>query len=221
MKSATTLAAAVLAVGFGVVSYIMIALEPGMGFVTPADYFDPVKVTAGYASLPWLVSTLLYLTFPVALFVLAKASAQERVSQFGLTSAALGLLLGSIDLVGVQLSSLLSGKENLQAAVAALLPIRFAVLKATVVMLGLFAWGTTRESVGHSIGVRSWRALGWMVLGVSIVFLFVFVPAPIAFFVWAAGLTLTNARTREHGLKTPRAPEFSAQGIHSPSTASV
>jgi hypothetical protein len=78
-----------------------------------------------------------------------------------------------------------------QAAVAAILPIRFAVLKTTVVMVRLFAWGTTRASEGHCIGVRTWRALGWIVVAVSVLFLFVFTPAPIAFFMWAVGLTVT------------------------------
>ncbi len=81
-------------------------------------------------------------------------------------------------------------------AVAALLPVRFAVLKATVVVLGLFAWGTTRASAGHGLAVRSWRILGWVVLVVSVGFVFVFVPAPIAFFLWAAGLTLKYALER-------------------------
>ncbi len=196
MRSATALAAGYLAFGFGVISFIMIGVEPGMGFVTPADYFDPVKVTAGYASLPWLVSTLLYLTFPVPLYVLARSSPQKHVSQFGLAAAAIGLLLASIDAVGIELSSILRSKEQVQPAVAALLPIRFAVLKATVVMLGLFAWGTTRSSGGHGIGGRSWRVLGWVVLAVSVAFLFVFLPAPIAFFIWAAALTLKCALER-------------------------
>lgn len=212
MKSATALAAGYLAFAFGVVSYIMIRIEPGMGFTTPADFFDPVKVTAGYASIPWLVSTLLYLLMPVALFVLARSFVHERVSQLGLVAAALGLLLGSIDLVGVQLHSLLSSEEQVQVAVAALLPIRFAVLKATVVTLGLFAWGTTRARKGHGIGVRSWRVLGWVVLVVSVAFLFVFLPAPIAFFLWGVGLTLTCMVQRGDAPSSPRLAESVAEG---------
>ncbi len=196
MKSATVLAAADLAVGFGIISYIMLGIEPGMGFTTPGDYFDPVKTAAGYASLPWLVSTIVYLTFPVALYVLARSTGRRGVSQLGLAAAALGLLLGSVDLVGLQLHSLISGQEEVRLAVAALLPIRFAVLKATVVLLGLFAWGTTRAGAGHGLGMRSWRILGWAVLLVSVAFLFVFVPVPIAFFIWAAALTLKCALER-------------------------
>jgi len=174
----------------------MIRVERGMGFVTPADYFDPVKVTVGYASSAWLVSTILYLTLPVALFVLAKSSVQERVSQFGLAAAGVGLLLGTLDLVGIQLASLLPGEVEVQAAVAAMMPIRFAVLKATVLILGLFAWSTTRAGGGQGIGARTWRALGWFVLAVSVAFLFVFVPVPIAFSVWGVALTLIYALQR-------------------------
>jgi hypothetical protein len=202
MKSMTVVAAGFVAVGFGVVSYIMIRIEPGMGFATPADYFDPVKVTAGYASVPWLVVNLLYLLFPVALFVLAKSSAQERFSAFGLAAAAAGLFLGIIDRVAIQLPSLLPSDKEVHAAVAAMLPIRLAVLKTTVVMLGLFAWRTTRASDGHGVGMRSWRVLGWVVLAVSIAFLFVFIPAPIAFCVWAAGLTVKATLDKGDASKT-------------------
>ena len=194
MKSPAVWAAGYLALGFGVVSYIMIRVEPGMGFVTPADYFDPVKVTAGYASTPWLVVNLLYLTFFVAVLVLARTSVSEQFSQLGLAAAVSGLFLGTIDLAGIQLPLLLPSEQEVRVAVAAMLPIRFAVLKATVLLLGVFAWGTTRASDNRGLPMRLWRVLGWLVLAVSITFLFVFIPAPIAFCVWAAGLTATCAR---------------------------
>ncbi len=195
MKSATVLAAADLAIGFGIISFIMLGIEPGMGFVSPADFFDPVKATVGYASMAWLVSTIVYLTFPVALVVLARSTGRG-VSELGLAAAALGLFLGCIDVVGIQLHSLLPTEERVRVAVGALLPIRFAVLKATVVVLGLFAWGTTRANAGPGLAGRSWRILGWVVLVVSVGFVFVFVPAPVAFFLWAAGLTLKYALER-------------------------
>lgn len=194
MRSARALAAAYVAVVFGVVSYILLGVERGMGFVTPGDYFDPIKVTAGYASGAWRVSTALYLTLPPALFVLAKTSARQRVSEFGLASAGFGLFLGTLDLVGIQLASFLSNEAQLHAAVAALIPVRFAVLKTTVMMLGLFAWGTTNAAEANGVGGRSWRVLGWIVLALSVIFLFVFVPVPIAFFVWALVLTVNSAR---------------------------
>lgn len=193
MKSAKALAAADLAVGFGIISFIMLGIEPGMGFTTPGDFLDPVKVTRGYASIPWLVSTVIYLTFPVALYVLARSIQRRSISELGLAAAALGLFLACLDAVGIQLRFLLPGEEQVRLAVTALLPIRFAVLKATVVMLGLFAWGTTRTGAGHGPGMRSWRILGWAVLLVSVAFVFVFVPVPVAFFLWAAGLTLKCA----------------------------
>ncbi len=214
MKSATALAAADLAIGFGVISFIMLGIEPGMGFVKPGDFFDPVKVTVGYASMAWLVSTIVYLTFPVALCVLAKSTGRRGLSELGLAAAALGLLLGCIDLVGIQLHSLLPREEEVRVAVAALLPVRFAVLKATVLVLGLFAWGTTRGSAGDGLGARSWRILGWAVLVVSVAFLFVFLPVPIAFFVWAAGLTLKCALERGDAPGRARVPaEDSSQPV--------
>ncbi len=217
MKSATAWAAGYLAFGFGVVSFIMLGIEPAMGFVKPADYFDPVKLAAGYASKAWLVSTLLYLTFPIPLFVLARSSSGKHVSHFGLAAAAVGLLLATLDLVGTQLSSLLPGEEQVRVAAAAMVPIRFAVLKATCVLLGLFAWGTTRAAPGHGMATRAWRGFGWFVLAVSLAFLFVFVPVPVAFFLWAVGLTVACTRQQGEASGSPRgadvAVERSAQPV--------
>ncbi len=210
MKSATALAAGYLAFGFGVVSFIMLGIEPGMGFVRPADYFDPVKLAAGYASKAWLVSSLLYLTFPVPLFVLARSSAGKHVSHFGLAAAAVGLLLATLDLVGTQLPSLLPGEQEVRVAVAAMVPIRYAVLKATCVLLGLFAWETTRATAGHGLAVRGWRALGWLVLAVSVASLFVFVPVPVAFFLWAVGLTVACTRQKGEAPGSPHVADVAA-----------
>lgn len=188
-------AAGYLAIGFAVVSYIAVRIEPSMGFVTPIDYFDPVKVAAGYSSLPWLVENLLYFTFPVALFVLSRSGVQERVARLGVAAACVWLVLASIDRVGIQLSSMTSSQFDVTAAVAAMLPVRLAVLKATVVSTGLFAWATTRTSDPTGVAMRSWRALGWIVLLTSVAFFFVFLPMPVVFCVWTVGLTLTLGET--------------------------
>ena len=64
--SVRALAAAFLAVGFAAVSYVAIAAEPGMGFTTPGDFLDPVKVATGYQSGVWRLEKLFYLGFPRA-----------------------------------------------------------------------------------------------------------------------------------------------------------
>lgn len=112
-----------------------------------------------------------------------------------MVTAVLFLLLGAIDRVGIQLPSLVSGDEAVRTAVAAMLPIRAAVLKSTVVALGVFAWSTTRASGGRGIATGSWKALGWVVLATSVLFVFVFVPAPWAFAVWGIGLTIRTVVT--------------------------
>lgn len=91
------------------------------------------------------------------------------------------------------------------AAVAATLPVRFALLKSAVITLGVFTWGTTRLNPSSGAGDKVWRGFGWLTLLSSIAFLFVFVPVPIVFFVW--GLTLAVRLSRASSMPPEGATE--------------
>lgn len=190
MRKTNVFAASFLGVGFACVSYVMLFLEPSMGFKNPADYFDAQKVAAGYASTAWLVTSVLYLAFPIAVMAIAYSANDRHLQWFGVGAALLGLMLGAVDRAGSQLPALLPTHEAVLAAVAALLPIRFAILKATVVALGLFAWRTTRTGSAHGAGPRVWRGFGWVVLVASVGFMFVFIPVPVVFAIWGVGLAI-------------------------------
>jgi hypothetical protein len=189
MRLANTLAAGCIALGFGVVSFIMLRIEPQMGFVTPADYFDPENVVAGYATTAWKVENLIYLLLPFALLVLARSADDTRARVSGVIAAVLFFLLGALDRVGIQLPALAPDGEAVRAALMAMLPVRAAVLKTAVVALGALAWTTTRAPGGKGMWTGAWRGLGWVILAGSGLFVFVFVPAPLLFFVWGLGLT--------------------------------
>jgi hypothetical protein len=194
MRSANTLAAAFLAFGWGGLCYIMNFVEPTMGFETPADFFDPAKVAAGYdSSFAWRLINILILTFPIAIVVLVKRSEDRYLVWSGIISALLLLVFGCIDRVGFQLRDVLPTQEAVHDALAAMLPVRFAVQKSMVVVLGLFAWRMTRRPAGTGIIGLLWGGLGWVVLALSIVFVFVSIPVPIAFFIWAIGLMIHQA----------------------------
>ncbi len=220
MRSASSMAAAFLALGFAVVSFIAIAIEPAMGFATFADFFDSAKVAAGYGSAAWRLENLIYFGFSAALLVLVVRSHRRYEAVPGLVAAVLFLLLASVDRVGIQLPALLPTEDALRASIAAALPVRFAVLKSAVVALGFFAWSTTRTPRGTGLGqvrasgrgiwTAAWRALGWLVLALSLVFLFAFVPVPLAFFVWAVGLTVARARPEREAAGARPAPEPAA-----------
>jgi hypothetical protein len=123
-----TLAAAYLALVWGVVCVIMIFIEPGMGFEVPQDFFDPIKVAAGYeSSFAWRFSNLLLIALPLALVVLIAKSNDRFLVWSGLFSALLVLIFGCLDAVGFQLRALLPTDEAVYSALASLLPIRFAI----------------------------------------------------------------------------------------------
>lgn len=191
MRTSKMLAAGFLAVGFAWVSYVATFVEPDMGFVTlPADFFDAEKVAEGYTSLVWLVSDVIYLAFPVAVMTLVYWADDRLLRWAGAGSSLLWLVIGAIDRIGIELPTLLPTNEAVIAAVAAMLPIRFALLKAAVVTLGVVAWRTTRPGVSPGAAARVWAGFGWLVLALTVAFVFVLVPVPIIFTIWGFALTL-------------------------------
>ena len=198
MKQGTLVAASFLALGFVAISLILVAIEPGMGFTGPADYFDPSKVLIGSESLVWLLGDLIYLGFSVALAYLALGSDDRFLRASGLAAAVTFLLIASLGRTLAQLPILISDKGRLEAAVLGLAAVRFGTLKTMVVALGTFAWRTTREGAA-GVGSAAWRGLGYLLLAASATFVFVFIPIPLLFTVWAVWFAVRQAR----GAQTP------------------
>jgi hypothetical protein len=73
-----------------------------------------------------------------------------------------------------------------------------------VIALGVFAWRTTRNSGASGLVFWIWNLLGWGVLGLSLAFVFVLVPIPLAYFSWALGLTIREAAQRRTSAVHPR-----------------
>lgn len=206
MARTTAVAAGFLGLGFGWVTYVAVLVEPGMGFQTPGDFLDAEKVAAGYTSAVWLVSNWLYLLFPVAILLLARPSDDPWLRWSGLAAALLFLVVGSIDRVGIQLPDLLSSDETVVSAVGAMLPVRFALLKAAVLALGVFAWRTTRTPGAEGWSGRLWRGFGWLTLVAAVLFMAVFLPVPVLLFFWGTGLAVMELRTSRNRRQVAPAP---------------
>lgn len=188
--NARALAAAFVAAGFAFVTWVAVFVEPDMGFAGFADFFDADKVIAGYGTVVWRVENLLYLAFPFAFFLLAATSRDRFELWSGALAGLLFLVVGAIDRVGLQLVTTLQDDAALRASISGMLPVRFALLKCTVLAICLFAWRTTRGGWAGGLAGKAWAALGVLVLVVGLAFLFAFVPAPLAIFLWAAALTV-------------------------------
>jgi hypothetical protein len=190
MKRSSSFAAGFLVLGFLAISFIVLFVEPGMGFATPKDFFDPEKVANGYTSLAWFLGDLFYLTIGIATARIARTSDDRYLIWSALAAGILFFLLGAIDRVAAQLPSLMRDADSAEAGLIALLPIRFAVLKTAAFSLAVFAWRTTTTTDGKGTLVWVWRGFGYVILALGVLFIFIFIPLPIAFFVWAVGLTV-------------------------------
>ena len=193
MKKGSVLATTFLALGFLTISFIFLVVERGMGITEPADFFDPAKVAIGMESVAWLVGDLIYLGFAVALGYLALKSEDRYLRASGLAAALAFVFIVGLGRALVQLPALISDSDRLETAMLGLLPVRFAALKTMVLTLGLFAWRTTR---GGEPGAASaaWRGLGYLILIASTAFLFVFIPVPLLFTLWAVWFAFRQAR---------------------------
>ena len=194
MSRGDTAAASFLALGFGGVTAILLFVEPAMGFGAFADYFDPARVLAAAPSTAWLIGDLIYLGFGPALARLAVSSADRYLRATGLIAAVAFFFIGSLGRVMAALPAIIEPADQLQAAVLGLLPVRFAALRTTVFALGVFAWRTTRPTPGDPRRSPAWQGLGYLALAASIAFIFVFLPVPLLFAVWATWLAVRHAR---------------------------
>ena len=195
MRKGKVVAAAFVALGFVFVSFVLLVVERRMGLTSVADFFDPAKVLVGLASPVWLIGDLIYLGFGLALAYLTTSSEDRILRATGLIAAAGFVFIGCLGQVAKMLPSLIADSGHVETALLGLLPVRLAALRTTVLALGIFAWRTTRDRETGQSGPVAWRALGYLVLAASVAFLFVFLPIPVLFAIWALWLTIREARS--------------------------
>ncbi len=183
-----------LALGFLFVAIVMLFVEPGMGFAGPADFFDPVKVLRGAATVVWAVEDVIYLGFGIALVYLALRSDDRWLRAAGIAAGVLLVLVANLSRVLALLPGYIDDPVRLDAAASGLLPVRFAALRTGVLALGLFAWRTTRGPADGGREAGLWRGFGYLVLVGAAAFNFVFFPVPLLFTIWAVWYAIRPAR---------------------------
>jgi hypothetical protein len=195
LKKTSTIAASFLALGFAIVSFIFLVIEPRMGFSELSDFFDPAKVLSAVGSPAWFVGKVIYLGFGVALQYLAFSSNDRYLRASGLIAAVGFVFIASLGRVLDQLPTFIGDDSQLQVAVLGFLPVRLAALRTTVLALGVFAWRSTRDHEPGETSSAVWRGFGYLVLAASATFLFVLIPVPLVFTVWATWFAIRQART--------------------------
>ncbi|MCB1120118.1 MAG: hypothetical protein KJT03_01105 [Verrucomicrobiae bacterium] len=193
MKALHVSAAVCLALSFAAISLILLVVEPRMGFTETADYFNPVKLQAASTSGVWLTGDILYLLMGLALAGLAwfYPNLYTRTSAI---LAGTGFIL--LACFGRSLAMLPANYYNPQVvppAILGIVTVRFAVLKATVLITAFFAWRTTVPNRGEKIRGVPTRLFGYVILIAGITFVFVFLPLPILFTIWAIWLAFAKS----------------------------
>jgi hypothetical protein len=194
MKRSEVAAAAFLGAGFVYGTFLFLVLEPGMGFNGLSDFFDPAKVFPATRSPAWIVEGLVYLGFGVALTYLGLSADDRYQRTFGIVAGVFFFLLGCIGRVVGSLPDLIADPVSRDAALLGLLSTRLAVLRATVLALGVFAWRTTLQVEAGAGASMAWRGFGVLLLIGSASFLFVLLPLPPLFAVWAVWFAVRRAR---------------------------
>ena len=175
---------------------ILFFIEPGMGFRSPADYFDLSKVVPALDSLAWLSSNVLHVVTGFALLQfqleLRSARPEERqlAADIGLVAAPLFVIVGVCGFVGASLGELLRGDASaLSTSLYALLVTRTCLLFGAITLLGMMIL---------TFSARRDNAAGWLrLLGLAVgaaCILFVVLPAPIPLLLLIWSLALLPGR---------------------------
>ena len=184
-------AAAGLAISYGVGSFVMLAVEPGMGFRSVADYFDPLLLVPALDSVAWLVSDVCHLVNGCLIAVLGvtlagTASAAHRLTRITAAGAAiLFILLAMLDRAAAGLPALVADNELRSTIALAFVSARMGVLFAAVCIAGAFTISVTailRDApVAH-------RVTGYAVGAAAFGFWLVPTPIPVLLAVWSASV---------------------------------
>lgn len=200
MKRALDITAAcVLAGGFLYACFVALAIEPGMGFRTPADYVNPTLILAGTRTIWWYVGELVYIAIGVACLYLGGRATDRYGKISGVLAGAGFVFIGLIDRALLDLQAYLPDAEQVTTSTLGFLPARLAALRLSALAFGVFAWRLSLETAQPGIWGTLWRGLGFLVLLAGIALVFAFVPTILLLLLWSIGLVLVFAasETRE------------------------
>lgn len=191
--------ASIIALSFLVHSFVLVVLEPAMGFHHFSDYTDLRKVMPALGSVAWAVSNVdhLVLGLGLALFTAGtrfEESAALRVARvFGVAASCLFVVVGMSGIVGNKLTNLMDA-GSAETAILGLIGFRMTLLYAAVACFGALILAL---SASPRIG-RIWiRVLGAAVGLLALLFPWVATPVPLLIFVWSVCyLILETRRTR-------------------------
>lgn len=192
-----------VAVGLGscytVAAGIMLLVEPGMGFHTFADFWNPDLVVPALSTAGWLISDLCHLGSGTLLMIFAASLAapgdalSRLVRNLGIAAGTAFVFVAMIDWAARSLPTLVPDPAELATLSVGYIATRVGVLFAGAFLLGSFVVAFALE---HRHGLPRWFVVLSVIVGASaIVFFLVPSPMPVALAVWAFAVAWVGAES--------------------------
>lgn len=185
-----------VAVGLGacytVAAGIMLFVEPGMGFRSFADFWNPDLVAPALSTTAWLISDLCHLGSGTLLMIFAASltapgdALSRLVRNLCIAAGTAFVLVAMIDWAARSLPALVADPAELATLSVGYIATRVGVLFAGAFLLGSFVVAFALE---HRHGLPRWFIVLSVIVGASAVVLFVVPsPMPVGLAVWAFAL---------------------------------
>lgn len=181
-----------LGASYTVGAAILLFVEPGMGFRSFADFWNPDLVVPALGSAAWLVSDLSHLVNGTLLLVLVASLGTPTtpltrlVSTSGVAAGSTFVLLAMLDRAAAFLPALVTDSGRLATLAVGFIATRAGVLFAALFLLGGFMLAL---SVAYRRDLPRWFVVLSFIAGIAAIgFLLVPTPMPVALAVWAFAL---------------------------------
>ena len=183
-----------LSIAFLVHSFVLLVLEPAMGFREFADFFDLEKVLPALGSTAWSIGNLMHLLAGFGLLFLAAGIQSANIQRsavtaaFGFAAAPLFVVIGMSGFVGNQLVGVLTETAQRDAALLGMIMgSRTMILYAAMALFG----GMIILLSFQSGLINRWLRIYGVLAGVAaLIFAFFPTPIPLIFFLWCVAFLL-------------------------------
>lgn len=185
-----------LAVGLGACyatgAAILLFVEPGMGFRSFADFWNPDLVVPALESTAWLIGDLCHVTSGVLLLLLVATLgvSTNRLSRLartlGVVAGATFILMAMIDRAASLLPALVAASDTVASLAIGYVATRLGVLFAALFFLGGFVLAL---AAANRRDLPRWFVVLSVVVGIAAIgFVVLPTPIPVALAVWAFAL---------------------------------
>ena len=181
----------ILALDYLFHSYLLIILEPEMGFREIGDYFHSDLLIPSLSTIPWQISNVLHMAEGMIIPIIGLAFLHDSrllsKSILNLISFFCGILFFIVGVSGFAGQNLIKwlNPENLEMAMVGFATFRYTILLTAIVGMALFIFQVSLLGRSGKILPGWFTYIGHLLAIILVAFLFIIIPVPLILFLWS------------------------------------